>query len=210
MKDSEATHLFETVDHLDDRFVGQLAKGGHRFQKVHILLLFDQTRLDHDGLETMTINGPQTTIFDRFQRCCTRAIVQNGQLSEQLAGAHRVQIFAFLADLHSSLFHHVDDRTDVLFSNDHRLASIADGVHAVRDLTYLYWFQIFHELVVQNGVGDQLAYSVHRSTGDDSTVEKQRKGKRSKGDDDNEENNGGNNRIGRTKQQLNIQICGKS
>lgn len=53
-------------------------------------------------------------------------------------------------------FHDIDQRAHVAFLDDAAVFSILHRIHAVHDLLDLWQFQVLHEVIVQDGLLDQI------------------------------------------------------
>lgn len=58
-------------------------------KEICVFGLSYQTSSHHDGLEALTLDGPQPAVGGGFDCGGSLAVVQYGQLTEHLAGCHR-------------------------------------------------------------------------------------------------------------------------
>jgi hypothetical protein len=70
--------LFQHVGYLDEGVFWQVLEDGHALQEVGVLGLSDQAGPHHDGLEALSLDGPQFAIGRRFDGSCSLTMVQDG------------------------------------------------------------------------------------------------------------------------------------
>ena len=64
------------------------------FEKIGVLGLTYQSGTHHDCLETLSFNGPQFTLGYGSYGGCALAVIENGQLAQDLGTGQGGQIFA--------------------------------------------------------------------------------------------------------------------
>jgi hypothetical protein len=63
----------------------------------------DKAGPHHDGLEALSLDGPELAVGDGGDGCGALAVVENGELAENFRAGQRRQVFAFARHLDTTL-----------------------------------------------------------------------------------------------------------
>lgn len=72
-------------------------------KEISIFSLSNKSSSHHDGLETLSFDGPETAVGGRFDGCGSLAVVQDRQLTEHLTRSHRAEVLVFARNFDSAL-----------------------------------------------------------------------------------------------------------
>lgn len=72
-------------------------------EEIGVLGLPDQTGAHHDGLEALSLDGPQLAVGGRGDGRRPLAMVEDGQFAEHLGAGQRREVFAFAGHLDATL-----------------------------------------------------------------------------------------------------------
>ena len=65
-------------------------------EKVHVLLVLEERDLHHDCLVALAVERPQLAVRESAHGRGAHAVVEDGELAEDDAGAHRADLVALL------------------------------------------------------------------------------------------------------------------
>lgn len=79
------------------------ATGYSPLEEVRVLRLPDQTRSHHDGLEALAFDGPQVALGDGRDGRRPLAVVQDGQLAQDLGAGEGREVLALAGDFNAAI-----------------------------------------------------------------------------------------------------------